>query len=218
MKNIAEPDREGSALSGRVFGYARVSARDQNLNRQLDALRDFPVEKRNIYCDKASGKDFQRPGYQKLMKRLVAGDTLVIKSIDRLGRNYEEILREWRKISQEKQVYIVVLDMPLLDTRSTHGDLTGLFISDMMLQLLSYVAQVERDNTRQRQAEGIAAARARGVRFGRPRIKRPENYESVRDAYLKGEMTRQQAADQLNVCVRTLDNWLKADRESEKSH
>lgn len=197
-----------------VLGYARVSTRDQNLDRQLDALRAFPVADTNIYCDKASGKDFNRPGYQRAMRRLRAGDVLVIKSIDRLGRDYAEIMNEWRIITQQKRVAIVVLDMPLLDTRNQRGDITGVFIADLVLQILSYVAQVERENTRQRQAEGIAAAQARGVRFGRPKIERPVAYEQVVCEYRGGDITRAKAAERLGVCVRTFDAWVKADAEA----
>lgn len=204
--------------SGTVYGYARVSSRDQNLDRQLDALRDFPVADGNIFRDKASGKDFDRPGYRRLLRRLRQGDVLVIKSIDRLGRNYSEILDEWRELTQHKRVAIVVLDMPLLDTRTSRGDVTDMFLADMILQLLSYVSQVERENTKQRQAEGIAAARARGVRFGRPRIEQPKRYPELRDAYWDGEITRREAADQLGVCVRTFDSWLKRDAALREEH
>lgn len=192
-----------------VYGYARVSARDQSLNRQLDALRTFPISEGNIYRDQASGKDFKRPGYQRLVRKIRSGDIVVIKSIDRLGRNYNEILHEWRSLTQEKRVRMVVLDMPLLDMRVANGDITGVFLADMVLQLLSYVAQVERENIRQRQAEGIAAARARGVRFGRPILSKPSCYGNVRDAYVAGDITRAQAAVRLGVCVRTFDKWLK---------
>ena len=151
-----------------TYGYARVSAKDQHLDRQMDALRAFPVSETKIYADKASGKDFNRPAYQQLMRTMQPGDVLVVKSIDRLGRNYDEILEEWRRITKTMRCAMVVLDMPLLDTRFTKSNVTGVFIADVVLQLLSYVAQVERDSIRQRQAEGIAAAQARGVRFGRP--------------------------------------------------
>ena len=152
-----------------VYGYVRVSTKEQNEDRQMLALEEFPVERHNIYMDKLSGKDFNRPQYHKMMRKLKAGDVIVLKSIDRLGRDYEEIQNQWRIITKEKGAHIVVLDMPLLDTRETGKDLTGTFIADLVLQILSYVAQTERENTRQRQAEGIAAARMRGVRFGRPR-------------------------------------------------
>ena len=149
-----------------TYGYARVSGRDQNEQRQILALRAFGVKKKNIFCDKQSGKDFNRPGYLKLLSRLKEGDILVVKSIDRLGRNYDEILEHWRLLTKEKKAAIVVLDMPLLDTRRDN-DLTGHLICDIVLQLLSYVAQTEREFIRQRQKEGIAAAKLRGVQFGK---------------------------------------------------
>ena len=148
-----------------IYGYARVSTKDQNEARQIDALTEFGIKERNIYVDKLSGKDFNRPAYLKLMKKLKREDTLVILSIDRLGRNYHDILEQWRMITKEKEAAIVVLDMPLLDTRKGR-DLTGTLIADIVLQLLSYVAQTEREFIRKRQAEGIAAAKQRGVKFG----------------------------------------------------
>lgn len=160
-----------------VYGYARVSTKDQNLDRQLDALAQFPVEESLVFTDHMSGRDFNRPGYKKLCERLKPGDVVVVKSIDRLGRNYDEILEQWRTLTKRKSVDVVVIDMPLLDTRVVDKDVTGVFIADLVLQLLSYVAQVERDNTKQRQAEGIAAARARGVRFGRP----PSAFRTISD-------------------------------------
>ena len=152
------------------IGYMRVSTKDQNEDRQRIALRGFGVDL--LYCDKQSGKDFKRPQYQKMLRKLREGDCLVIKSIDRLGRNYDEILEQWRQITKLKKADVVVLDMPLLDTR-TKNDLTGTLIADIVLQLLSYVAQTEREFIRQRQAEGIAAAKARGVRFGRKALEPP---------------------------------------------
>lgn len=199
--------------TGMTYGYARVSAKDQNLRRQIDALAAFPVESSCIYADKASGKDFDRPQYSKLLKRLKPNDVLVVKSIDRLGRNYNEILEQWRIITKVKRAFIVVLDMPLLDTRAEQNGITGVFLADLMLQLLSYVAQVERDNIRQRQAEGIASARARGVRFGRPAIELPGSYCHVKEAYLAGVITRKEAAQRLRVGVSTFDRWLKKDAE-----
>ena len=151
------------------------------------------------------------------MGRLVEGDVLVVKSIDRLGRNYEEILDEWRQITKERRAAIVVLDMPILDTRREADGITSVLIGDIVLQLLSYVAQVERENTRQRQAEGIAAARARGVRFGRPRKQRPESYAAVREAYLAGGVTRREASQRLGVCPSTFDRWIKEDAQGEKT-
>ena len=157
-----------------------MSTKEQNEDRQRIALAEFPVPENHIFLDKLSGKDFERPQYKKLMKKLRPGDILVIKSIDRLGRNYEEILNQWRIITKEKRADIVVLDMPLLDTRQTGRDLTGTFVADLVLQILSYVAQTERENIKQRQKEGIAAAKLRGVQFGRPRKPLPDNFQQVK--------------------------------------
>lgn len=194
-----------------TYGYARVSSRDQNLARQFGALGEFGVPRENVYADKASGRDFDRPAWSELMDRLEAGDTLVVKSIDRLGRNYDEILSQWHAITRERGAAIVVLDMPLLDTRRTGEGVTGELIADIVLQLLSYVAHIERENIRQRQAEGIAAARARGVRFGRPRKERPGNYETVQGQFARGEITRRVAAERLGVCLGTFDRWRSED-------
>lgn len=201
-------------MEGFTYGYARVSSRDQNLDRQLDALTRFGVERTRIYADKASGRDFKRPEYQRLIRLLSCDDVLVIKSIDRLGRNYDEIIAQWRLLTKELRVGVVVLDMPLLDTRVSDRDLTGVFIADMVLQLLSYVAQLERESIRQRQAEGIAAARARGRRFGRPPLQRPDNYENVCKQVIAGEMTHLQAAHELGVCRTTFEKWLREDIEA----
>lgn len=198
-------------MEGRMYGYARVSSKDQNLDRQLDAFEAFGVPRDAIFADKASGKDFDRPEYRRLVESLAEGDVVVIKSIDRLGRNYEEILTEWRTITEERKAAIVVLDMPLLDTRTTRGDLTGAFISDIVLQLLSYVAQVERENIKQRQAEGIAAAKARGVRFGRPPKQRPDNYGEVCRRVSSGALSKRAAAKKLEVSVATLNKWMVED-------
>lgn len=198
-------------MSETMYGYARVSTGEQHLDRQLDALSAFGVERERVYADKASGKDFERPAYRALVGVLRAGDVLVIKSIDRLGRSYEEILDEWRIITREKGAAVVVLDMPLLDTRRAQDGVTGTLIADIVLQLLSYVAHVERENIHQRQAEGIAAARARGVRFGRPCIERPAAYEGVLAAFRLGMITRQAAACELGVSVSTFDRWRRAD-------
>lgn len=180
-------------MSVRTFGYARVSTKEQNEARQMDALRGFPVEEKNIFVDKQSGKDFQRPSYTKLIRQLRPGDTLVILSIDRLGRNYDEILKQWRILTKEKMIDIVVLDMPLLDTRNRDKGLTGVFIADLVLQILSYVAQSERENIRKRQAEGIEAAHRRGIRFGRPPKEVPENFEEVVARWHRKEITMAEA-------------------------
>ena len=161
-----------------IYGYVRVSSTDQNEDRQMIALRETQVLEKNIYVDKQSGKDFDRPNYRKLLKKLKAGDLLYILSIDRLGRNYEEILKQWRILTKEIGIDICVLDMPLLDTRNGK-DLMGTFIADLVLQILSFVAQNERDTIRKRQAEGIAAAKARGVRFGRPEKRVPEDFGKI---------------------------------------
>lgn len=165
-----------------VYGYIRVSSRDQNEDRQRIALRERGVEDGFIYTDKVSGKDFDRPQYKKLVKKLKPGDLLMIQSIDRLGRNYEEVQNQWRVLTKEKEVDISVLDMPLLDTRQGK-DLMGTFIADLVLQILSFVAQNEREFIRKRQAEGIAAAKARGVKFGRPLIPLPENFRAAHAAW-----------------------------------
>lgn len=201
----------GVAPAGTLYGYARVSARDQNLARQLDALRQFGVPSERIFADKASGKDFERPAWRQLTGALAPGDVLIVKSIDRFGRNYEEIQEEWRRIVKVRGAAVVVLDMPLLDTRQREGDVTSALIADIVLQLLSYVAQVERENIKQRQSEGIAAARARGVRFGRPKKPRPCAYARLRQSCLAGTITRVEAARQLHVSPKTLATWLAED-------
>ena len=190
------------------YGYARVSTKEQNELRQLIALREFGLTDRAIFVDKQSGKDFDRRSYQRLLRKLKDGDTLVIKSIDRLGRNYEEILEQWRIITKEKGAAIVVLDMPLLDTRRNR-DLTGTLIADIVLELLSYVAHVERDNIRQRQAEGIAAARARGVKLGRPALAVPEEFDAVHRKWEDGCLNSRQAAESLGVSHTTFLKWVK---------
>ena len=195
-------------MSNITYGYIRVSSKDQNEDRQRIAMREAGVPQRSIFMDKQSGKDFTRPGWQKLLKRLKAGDTLFVKSIDRLGRNYEEILEQWRVITKEKGAAIVVLDMPLLDTRQGR-DLTGTLIADIVLQLLSYVAQTEREFIRQRQAEGIAAAKARGVRFGRRPLERPAEFEQLRSEWIQGRLSSRDAAKRLNVSQQTFLNWAK---------
>ena len=175
------------------YGYIRISTREQNEDRQRLAMDQLDIPPRNIFADKQSGKDFDRPQYQRLVRKLRRDDLLYIKSIDRLGRNYREILDQWRLLTKEKGVDIVVLDMPLLDTRRGK-DLMGTFLSDIVLQVLSFVAENERANLRQRQAEGIAAAKARGVRFGRPPRPLPENFHSLHRAWRAKTMTLRQAA------------------------
>ncbi len=174
-----------------VFGYVRVSSQEQNEDRQLISMEQAGVPNNNIYIDKQSGKDFNRPNYKRLMKKIRSGDMLFIKSIDRLGRNYEEILNQWRIITKEKSVDVVVIDMPLLDTRH-EKNLLGTFISDIVLQLLSYVSETERTNIKQRQAEGIAAAKKRGVKFGRPIKEMPPNFGELITQWEKKELTMQE--------------------------
>lgn len=187
---------------GYVYGYIRVSTREQNEARQRIALKDVGVEDKKIFMDKQSGKDFERPEYKKLLRKMKKDDLLYIKSIDRLGRNYEEILLQWRILTKEKGIDIVVLDMPLLDTRRGK-DLMGTFLSDIVLQVLSFVAENERSNIRQRQAEGIAAAKARGVRFGRPSKPLPENFPAVYYRWKKGELTGTAAAQTCGMPLAT---------------
>ena len=190
------------------YGYIRVSTREQNEQRQLIALRAFGIEEERIFMDKQSGKDFVRKGYRRLIRKLKNGDTLVIKSIDRLGRNYEEILEQWRIITKEKQTAIVVLDMPLLDTRQSR-DLTGTLIADIVLQLLSYVAQTEREFIRQRQAEGIAAAKRNGVRFGRKPMERPAAFCVHQKQWQDQKISARAAAKQLGITHSTFLRWVK---------
>ena len=191
-----------------TYGYVRVSTKEQNEARQVIAMREFGVEERNIFIEKQSGKDFNRPQYRRLLRRIKAGDTLVIKSIDRLGRNYDEIIEQWRIITKEKRAAIVVLDMPLLDTRQGR-DLTGTLIADIVLQLLSYVAQTEREFIRRRQAEGIAAARARGVQFGVKPKERPPEFEEYCEKWRRGEISARAAAKALHVTHPTFLKWTK---------
>lgn len=191
-----------------IYGYVRVSSKDQCEDRQLLALKEFGIVERNIYTDKISGKNFNRPQYHRLMKKLKQGDVVVILSIDRLGRNYDEIQNQWRIITKEKQADIVVLDMPLLDTRkSQNNDLTGTFIADLVLQILAYVAQIERENIKQRQKEGIHAAKCRGVQFGRPRKNIPNNFDDVKGKWEKSEINSRQAAQILGISQNTFLRW-----------
>ena len=187
-------------MTGSIYGYVRVSTREQNEDRQLIALREVGVSDKNIFMDKQSGKDFERPQYKKLLRKMKKDDLLYIKSIDRLGRNYEEILQQWRIITKDKGVDIVVLDMPLLDTRRGK-DLMGTFLSDIVLQVLSFVAENERSNIRQRQAEGIAAAKARGVRLGRPPKPLPKSFFLAVERWKKGELSGKQAAEACSMPV-----------------
>ena len=197
-------------MENRTYGYIRVSTRDQNEDRQRIAMHEAGVGDAFIFLDKQSGKDFDRPGYRRLLKKLKPGDTLIIKSIDRLGRNYDEILEQWRLITKEKRVAVAVLDMPLLDTRQGR-DLTGTLIADIVLQLLSYVAQTEREFIHQRQAEGIAAAKERGVRFGRKPLVRPAEYAAVKAEWQSGSVSARAAAAKLGVAHKTFLKWTRTE-------
>lgn len=185
-----------------IYGYVRVSTKDQNEERQMIAMKELAIPDKNIYMDKLSGKDFSRPQYQKLVRRIRMDDLLYIKSIDRLGRNYGEILEQWRILTKEKGADIVVLDMPLLDTRRGK-DLLGTFLSDIVLQVLSFVAENERDNIRQRQAEGIAAAKARGIRFGRPPQPLPDKFDQAYRQWKSGKITGSAAARTCGMPIST---------------
>ena len=191
-----------------IYGYIRVSTREQNEARQLIALRGAAVPEENIFLDKQSGKDFERPQYKRLVRKLKPDDLLYIKSIDRLGRNYEEIQNQWRILTKEKRADIVVLDMPLLDTRRGK-DLMGTFLSDVVLQVLSFVAENERTNIRTRQAEGIAAAKQRGVRFGRPCVKVPENFPAIVRGWDTGQLSFQDVLEQSGLTSATFYRRLK---------
>lgn len=188
------------------YGYVRVSHREQNEHRQILALQKSGIPLEAIYMDKQSGKDFNRKGYQQLLCKLKSGDTLVVKSIDRLGRNYDEILEQWRIITKEINAAIVVLDMPLLDTRQNR-DLTGTLIADIVLQLLSYVAQTEREFIRQRQAEGIAAAKSRGVQFGRKPTEKPQEFFELKTKWSSGDISAREAARILKITHQTFLRW-----------
>ena len=182
-----------------TYGYVRVSTTQQHIDRQIEALLNFGILKKNIYIDYESGKDFNRINYQKMIKKLNKNDLVVIKSIDRLGRNYNMIIEEWRMITKEIEANIMVIDMPLLDTRSKINNLVGNFISDIVLQVLSFVAQNERETMRARQAEGIKTAKARGVKFGRPRIAVPDNYSQIAQQYLNKDITNTEACKILGM-------------------
>ena len=208
-RHLTEPTMTESG-EPRTYGYIRVSSREQNEARQVVALHDFGITDECIFLDKQSGKDFNRPAYQRLIGMLRTGDVLVVKSIDRLGRNYEEILEQWRLITKEKGAAIVVLDMPLLDTRSNH-DLTGTLIADIVLQLLSYVAETERAFIKQRQKEGIAAAKSRGVRFGPPEHPRPAGFDELAESWRRGDVSAREAGRRLGVPHTTFLHWAKGE-------
>lgn len=198
------------------YGYARVSTKDQNEDRQLVALREAGIKDENIFIEKTSGKDFDRPKYRQVMKSLKSGDLLVVKSLDRLGRDYKQMQEEWRLITHEKGANIVVLDMPILDTRERQ-DLTSVLISDLFLQIVSYVSQTEREYIRQRQAEGIAAARARGVYIGGKKLKMPPEFDKLRKQWEGGEISIRKAAKKLGISHMTFKrHCLAAKKDEEK--
>ena len=182
-----------------TYAYIRVSTKEQNIDRQLIAIEGYEIPKKNIYCDRRSGKDFDRPKYQKLIKKLKAGDFLILKSIDRLGRNYNEILIQWQHITKDIGADIKVLDMELLDTRKKDGNLTGTLIADLVLEIFAYMAQKEREFILLRQAEGIAAAKARGIRLGRKLIKMPHGFKTACEKCIDGRITTRQAAERLGI-------------------
>lgn len=199
------------------YGYARVSTREQNLDRQIAALMEAGVAKNKIFSDKQSGKDFARPQYQKMKYKMKPGDVMFVKELDRLGRNYDEIIAEWRELTKVKGVDIVVLDMPLLDTRQGEGGLTGQFISDMALTILSYVADIERQKNRRRQAEGIAIAREKGIKFGRPVKSDPEMFKEIAIQYLNKELSSRQAAEMCGLCQSTFLRKVKKVKNESKT-
>lgn len=191
------------------YGYVRVSTKDQNEERQIAALNEFGIQCENMYVDKESGKDFKRKQYKKLLRKTKEGDLIVVKSIDRFGRNYKEILEQWRLITKEKGINILVLDMPLLDTRETEKDLTGTFIADLVLQILSYVSEVERKNIKKRQKEGIALAQARGVKFGRSPKEIPMEFYDIYELWKRKEVSAREAGRRLKVNHSTFLKWAR---------
>jgi DNA invertase Pin-like site-specific DNA recombinase len=197
------------------YGYVRVSSTDQNEDRQMLAMSEFKIPAGRVFMDKQSGKDFERPAYKSLLRRLRQGDVIYIKSIDRLGRNYDEIQNQWRILTKERGVDIAVIDMPLLDTRNGK-DLMGTFIADLVLQILSFVAHSERDNIRKRQAEGIAAAKAKGVRFGRPAIKLPDNFPALVRQWERGKLPLSELLGQANLKETTFYRRLREYRAAKR--
>lgn len=191
-----------------IYGYIRVSSITQNIDRQLEEMKKYNIPEENLFIDKQSGKDFNRENYQILRDKIKKGDLLIVKSIDRLGRNYNMIIEEWRYITKTVECDIFVIDMPLLDTRSTPQNLVGRFIADIVLQILSFVAETERENTRQRQAEGIRIAKAKGVHMGRPKLTLPENFFAVMDKYIAKELKSKQAANLLDMPISTFFKYL----------
>lgn len=198
------------------YGYVRVSTKDQNIDRQVASLKKEQIPQKNIFIERISGKNFNRPQYRALLKSLRSGDELYIKSIDRLGRNYKEIIEQWQYLTKSKEVNVIILDFPLLDTRKQVHGITGQFIADLVLQVLSYVAQIERENTLQRQKEGIYEAQKRGVRFGRPKLDLPEDFETVMHLWCSHQISQREAARRLNTNHNTFSRWVKQYGEQKK--
>lgn len=194
-------------MGNSVYGYVRVSSKDQRIDRQMEAMKAQGIAREKIYIDKMSGKDFERPNYKKMLKKLAPGDVLYIKSIDRLGRNYEEIIKQWQILTRAKGIDIVVIDFPLLDTRNKVNGITGKFLSDLVLQILSYVAEIERSNIHQRQEEGIRTARAKGVRFGRPRLAIPQEFPEIYEMWKADEISLRKAAQKMGTNHHTVKKW-----------
>lgn len=198
------------------YGYVRVSSKDQNPGRQLEAIRELGVKMTDIYVDKMSGRNFDRPNYLRMLKKIKRGDTIVILSIDRLGRNYDEILQQWRIITKDKGVDIEVLDMPLLNTRCERDGLTGVFIADLVLQILAYVAETERNFIKQRQAEGIALAKANGIKFGAKKMELPKEFDEMYEKWKNGEKSIRQAAKEIGISHTTFYRKCREREEKEK--
>lgn len=191
------------------YGYVRVSSKEQNIDRQMTAMKEQGIPKEKVFIDKATGKNFNRKGYRKMLRKVKTGDELFIKSIDRLGRNYDEIIEQWKVITKDKGVNIIVIDFPLLDTRKKVNGLTGIFIADLVLQVMSYVAQIERENTHKRQMEGIREAKKKGVQFGRKSIAKPDNYGEVVALWKDGKISLREGAKLLGISHTTFSKWLK---------
>ena len=196
-----------------TYGYIRVSSKEQHTDRQLAAMQEYHIPEKQLYIDRQSGKDFNRPAYQKMMRRLRRGDIIVVKSIDRLGRNYTEILEQWRILTKEKGVDIRVIDMPLLNTEGEENGITRMFIADLVLQILAYVAQTEREFIRQRQREGIDLAHERGVKFGRPQIDVPDNFSKIYELWSEDQISGREAGRRLEVDLKTFKKWAMAEKE-----
>ena len=199
------------------YAYIRVSSKDQNIARQVEAMRKIGIAQTEMYIDKQSGKDFERENYQLLLKQLQSGDELYIKSIDRLGRDYDEIQEQWRYLTKRLNTDIIVLDFPLLDTRNQVNGITGKFVADLVLQILSYVAQVERENTKQRQAEGIRIAKERGVRLGRPQVPIPKQFEEVYKLWKENKISKREGARMLHTNHNTFSVWVKKYNQTHES-